>query len=87
MFALLLAAVPLRHGFPTSVEKAARQWNDIIGNLPALVPAAFRAELADHVAGGRRARIPFRRLRPRKRRGEGHPVVGGVGVLSRAAHP
>ncbi|MFI9625435.1 hypothetical protein [Streptomyces sp. NPDC052042] len=47
--ALLLARVPLRRGFRTSVEEAARQWNEALGRVLAHDPDEFRAELASYM--------------------------------------
>ncbi|MGW2085562.1 hypothetical protein [Streptomyces sp. NPDC001880] len=51
-FALLLARVPLRRGFRSSVEQAARQWNEALGQILAKGPEELRAELADHFVAG-----------------------------------
>ncbi|MFB8035676.1 hypothetical protein ACFC5Z_22570 [Streptomyces sp. NPDC056004] len=51
-FALLLAGVPLRRGFRSSVERAAGQWNEALGQILAKGPDELRAELAGHLVAG-----------------------------------
>ncbi|MER5613676.1 hypothetical protein [Streptomyces sp. NPDC002215] len=51
-FALLLAGVPLRRGFRSSVERAAGQWNEALGQILAMSPDELRAELAGHLVTG-----------------------------------
>ncbi|MEU2130800.1 hypothetical protein [Streptomyces sp. NPDC018352] len=51
-FALLLAGVPLRRGFRSSVERAAGQWNEALGRILATGPDEPRAEPAGHLVTG-----------------------------------
>ncbi|WP_406252477.1 hypothetical protein OH786_12735 [Streptomyces atratus] len=46
-FALLLAGVPLRRGFRSSVEEAAERWNEVLGRVLAKDLDELRAELAE----------------------------------------
>ena len=50
--ALLLATVPLRRGFRSSVEQAATQWNETVGRLLAHDLEDIRAELTDSLVRG-----------------------------------
>ncbi|MFE7354190.1 hypothetical protein ACFU8Q_13550 [Streptomyces sp. NPDC057543] len=49
-FALLLAGVPLRRGFRSSVERAAERWDEALGRVRSMDLDELRTELADHVA-------------------------------------
>ncbi|MFI5745540.1 hypothetical protein ACIBBE_06335 [Streptomyces sp. NPDC051644] len=49
-FALLLAGVPLRRGFRSSVEQAAERWNETLDRILAQDLDELRTEFADYVA-------------------------------------